>query len=125
MTEDEQLLENTFFSEELSVSENHQIFDTDYFEKPEIYLPISPYSLALLEKVKSAFKNAGWEGTGDLGIMYVKPFTVNLPPDKVSHDKTGSFIWHVKEADNGKSFIGTYPKSLKSVAERSETISVD
>lgn len=122
MTREEHFLEKTFFGEELSVHEDRQVFDTDCFERPETYLPVSPYSLALLEKVKAAFKKAGWEGEGELGLLYVKPFTKNLPPEKVPADTTGSFIWHVKQPNNGKSFMGTYPKSLKSVAERSEII---
>jgi hypothetical protein len=125
MTKEEQYLDKKFFSEELSVHENHHVFDTDCFERPETFLSISPYSLTLLEKVKAAFKKAGWEGTGDLGLLYVKPFTINLPPDKVSPDKTGSFIWRLRQKSNGISFMGTYPMSLKSVADRSEVIRTD
>jgi hypothetical protein len=54
--------------------------------------------------------------------MYVKPFTQNLPPEKVSPNAFGTFIWHVRQESNGKSLMGIYPNSLKSVAERSETI---
>jgi hypothetical protein len=122
MTKEEQFLERTFFGEELSVHDNQQVFDTDCFKRPETYLSISPYSVALLDKVKSAFKKAGWEGTGDLGLMYVSPFTPNRSPDNAPDNNIGSFIWHVRQENSGKSFLGTYPNSLKSVAERSEII---
>jgi hypothetical protein len=122
MTKDEQFMEKHFFGEELSVHENKHVFETDGFKRPETYLDISPYSPALLEKVKAAFIKAGWEGKGDIGLMYVKPFKPNRAPDDASADALGSFIWHVRQDNNGKSFLGTYPNSLKSVADRSEII---
>jgi hypothetical protein len=125
MTDYEKELDKTYFNEELSVSDEGKMLNDECFERPEMYLAISQYSLDLLEKVKSAFKQAGWNGTGELGILYVQPFTVNLPPEKVSPDKTGTFIWHVRETKSGKSYMGTYPKSLKSVSSRSEVIHCD
>jgi len=122
MTKEEEFLEKTFFCEELSVHENTHVFDVAAFQRPENYLSISPYSVALLEKVKAAFIKAGWEGKGHLGLMYVEPFKPNCASDGISANTTGSFIWHVRQDDNGKSFLGTYPNSLKSVAERSEII---
>jgi hypothetical protein len=122
MTKDEHFMEKHFFSEELSIQENSQILHAECFERPETYLDISPYSLALLEKVKSAFIKAGWEGKGDLGLIYVKPFNPNRAPNDNSANAIGSFIWCVRQENNGKTFLGTYPKSLKSVADRSEII---
>jgi hypothetical protein len=122
MTKEEQFLDETFFNEELEVRTNGHVLETEGFERPETYLNISPYSLTLLEKVKTAFIKAGWDGKGDLGLMYVKPFTQNLPPEKVSPNTLGTFIWHVRQDKDGKSFLGTYPNSLKSVAYRSEII---
>jgi len=122
MTGEEKFMEKYFFSEELSIQENQQIFDTGCFERPETYLSISPYSVALLEKVKAAFIKAGWEGKGNLGLVYVKPFNPDRSPDEISSNIIGSFIWHVSQEDNRKSFLGVYPNSMKSVAERSKII---
>jgi hypothetical protein len=124
LTNDEQFMEKYFFGEELSVRENSHVYDPEYFERPEEYLDITPYGLSVLEKVKSAFKKAGWEGTGDLGLMYVRPFISDKPPDyKTSIKFIGSFIWHVRQKSNNTSFLGLYPNSLQSVGERSGKIS--
>jgi hypothetical protein len=122
MTKDEMFMEKYFFGEELSVEENHPLSETDCFSPPETYLSISPYSVALLEKVKAAFEKAGCEGEGDLGLLYVKPFKSDPVEKEKPENQIGFFMWRKTQANNGKSFIGFYPNSMQSVYKRSEVI---
>ena len=122
MTQDELFLARYMFSEELSVSENWHDFDPNIFKRPEEYMDISSYSLSILEKVKSSFKTAGWDGKGDLGLLYVQPFIAKKDKLENSIEYVGTFIWHVRNEKEKRSLFGIYPKSMKSVKERSDVI---
>lgn len=82
--------------------------------------------LSLLAKVEEAFKDAGWEGDGDIGLIWLPPFA-----NDICEDTFGRYIWHVKQDNNGISFLGYVEYALeggdadlpaKRPADRSETI---
>lgn len=56
---------------------------------------------SLLAKVEEAFKSAGWEGDGDIGLIWLPPFA-----NDSYEDTFGRYIWHVKQDNNGISFLG-------------------
>ena len=53
-----------------------------------------------IEKVKNKFLDAGWEGDGKIGIIWIPPFI-----DLGVEDTWGSYVWHVKQRNNGISFL--------------------
>jgi hypothetical protein len=77
------------------------IDDLEYFQKPEDYFPISTEILALLENVKTAFRKNGWEGDGEIGLIWIPPFFYVSTPDKDPGQIYGTFVWHVKQHNNG------------------------
>lgn len=55
----------------------------------------------LLANVKAAFEKAGWEGDGEIGLIWLPPFILES-----TGDTFGQYIWHVKQDNNGISFLG-------------------
>lgn len=52
--------------------------------------------------VKERFLEAGWEGDGDIGILWLPPFVFPLAM-RVS--PRGIAVWHVKQEEDGVSFL--------------------
>lgn len=50
--------------------------------------------------VGEKFKEYGWEGDGTIGVIWLPPFV-----DVGIHDTHGNYIWHVKQYNNGISFL--------------------
>ena len=107
------------FTEEITVISYQHIDDSECFLKPRETLSFSSESIALLEKVKGVFKKSGWEGDGDIGLIWIPPFFYIPASDNYSETSYGTYIWHVKQHNNGTSFIGFYPDGLKYIAKGS------
>lgn len=54
----------------------------------------------VVHEVKEKFLEAGWEGDGSIGIIWLPPFV-----DTGTEDTWGNYLWHVKQSNNGISFI--------------------
>lgn len=68
----------------------------------------------VIEAVKKRFLDAGWEGDGDIGILWLPPFV-----DAGIEDTWGTYIWHVKQSNNGISFLASsYPLEFARLAEQ-------
>ena len=52
-------------------------------------------------QVAKAFVKNGWEGDGTLMLIWFPPFV-----DYKIEDTFGSYVWHVKQSNNGTSFLG-------------------
>ncbi len=68
-----------------------------------------------IEKAESLVKEklfeSGWEGDGTLGIIWLPPFVLTNP------DTYGLYVWHVKQSNNGTSWIAsTTPLHFKELA---------
>lgn len=52
--------------------------------------------------VKERFDEYGWDGNGEVGLLWLPPFVfplnLNTPP-------TGVVLWHVKQEEDGISFL--------------------
>ena len=106
-------------TEEITVITYQHIDDPECFLKPKETLPFSHESITLLEKVKEIFRKSGWEGDGELGLVWIPSFFY-IPNPNTSNDLSyGTYIWHVKQYNNGTSFLGFYPDGLKYIAEGS------
>ena len=53
-----------------------------------------------IEDVKQAFLKNGWEGDGEIGLIWIPPFIED------NGDTFGEYVWHVKQNNNGISFLG-------------------
>jgi hypothetical protein len=55
-----------------------------------------------LRVASERFKDAGWKGDGDIGLIWLPPFVfpldLKIPPE-------GIVLWHVKQSDDGVSFL--------------------
>jgi len=49
------------------------------------------------------FKERGWEGDGSIGIIWLPPFV-----QEGIEDTWGTYIWHVKQNNDGISFLASY-----------------
>jgi hypothetical protein len=54
----------------------------------------------VIEAVKQRFLHEGWEGDGEIGLLWIPPFV-----DIGSEDTYGNYIWHVKQQNNGISWL--------------------
>lgn len=78
--------------------ETFQFIDNlEHIIRPEEVLENAAESV---EIVKNAFLSAGWEGDGDIGLIWLPPF-VNF-----HGGIDNQYIWHVKQSNNGISYIG-------------------
>jgi hypothetical protein len=108
--------------EEIIVLKYEFIDDEVSIRKAEDFLSLSSENLALLEKVKAAFKESGWAGDGEIGLFWIPPFFYT------AETTYGTWVWHVKQHDNGTSFLGFNPDGLnfvrnaKSLIERNDRI---
>jgi hypothetical protein len=59
--------------------------------------------------VKQRFLKEGWEGDGDIDLIWVPPFMLNN--QKQGNLFRGVAVWHVKQINDGISWL-LYPKGL-------------
>jgi hypothetical protein len=71
----------------------------EHFQYEERYLIEDAIRL-----VGERFKEFGWEGDGSIGIIWLPPFV-----DVGTEDTYGTYIWHVKQMNNGISFLASDP----------------
>ena len=60
----------------------------------------------IMDAIKARFKKAGWEGDGDIRLLYLPPFVFN--PN--GGDTFGTLVWFVKQSNNGTSFLASPEK---------------
>lgn len=56
--------------------------------------------------VSEVFKKNGWEGDGEIKLIWIPPFMLN------NGSTIGKYVWHVKQQNNGLSFLafkGDFP----------------
>lgn len=67
----------------------------------------------LVPLVASLFKSKGWEGDGEIGLMWIPPFVMD------DRGTAGVFVWFVKQDNNGTAFIGSpIPLPFKPIQEQ-------
>lgn len=88
----------------LYVYQYQHLDDLSFVRKPEdVFAGISRSELKrLTEAVAERFRVAGWEGDGTIGIVWLPPFV-----EVGVEDTWGTYLWHVKQENNGTSWIGS------------------
>lgn len=62
----------------------------------------TPDTLQMIENVKKEFLKNGWEGDGEIKLIWIPSFVDG------SHDENyGQFVWFVKQDNNGTSFLAS------------------
>ena len=89
----------------LSVYQYHFLDDLSFVRKPEEVFDESKQTDldAYIDRVRQHFKDAGWEGDGKIGIIWLPPF---VDAGGVE-DTWGTYIWHVKQSNNGTSWLAS------------------
>ena len=54
---------------------------------------------------KEMFLNAGWDGDGEIELMWIPPFM--LEGERTAEFTVGVIIWHVKQLEDGISWLLT------------------
>ncbi len=96
----------------------HHLDDLGFVRKPrEVFRELRPNDLKrLVDSVKSRFLSAGWEGDGNVGLIWLPPFV-----DTGIEDTWGTYLWHVKQENNGTSWVGSKnPLSFSRIREQNE-----
>ncbi len=65
--------------------------------------------------LKNAFLDAGWDGDGILSDIWIPPFAIGSILDEpidfgynlIPHWTEGFILWHIKQKEDGLSFIGS------------------
>lgn len=78
--------------------DTYEWIDNLYFIRPpEDFLPrekLQPY----LDIVRDTFLKAGWEGTGEIGLLWLPPFIFH---SQFAGDTRGVVLWFVKQREDG------------------------
>lgn len=76
--------------------------DLSYIKDPYEYFEYEPKKNIddAIHHIKRQFLEYGWEGDGKIGIIWVPPFI-----DVGIEDTWGTYVWHVKQRNNGISFL--------------------
>lgn len=92
--------------------DNWEVYQFHYIDWFELMpyanevLTTSQEDILLMAKVVERFKSSGWEGDGEIQIGWIPTFMVD------KDDTFGSLFWHVKQSNNGTSFILVNPKEI-------------
>ncbi len=82
---------------------NFTLNPKDCIDRPEEYISIA----------KEMFLEDGWDGDGEIELMWIPPFMFD--PSKLDDNTKGVTVWHVKQLENGISWIlfpkGTFDKT--------------
>lgn len=71
------------------------------FEDAEEFLGDWALKDVFLNQMRARFKSGGWQGDGKFQILWLPPFTAKDAPT------TGYYILHVKQSDDGISWIAS------------------
>ena len=84
------------------------IDDPSFIKKPTFEMGPLGITHGKYQEAVKAMLSAGWEGDRELGIIWLPPFLFN------DCDTFGLYVWHVRQANNGTSFIASdYPLHFK------------
>jgi hypothetical protein len=90
--------------------------DLGFVRRPEdVYADMDPNALEQrTASVRAALLSAGWEGDGDLSVIWLPPFV-----DVGVEDTWGTYLWHVKQSNNGTSWIASFcPLTFRRLEEQ-------
>ncbi len=96
--------------------------DLSCIKNPYSYFEFDPKEKIddAIHLIKERFLEYGWEGDGAIGIIWLPPFV-----DVGVEDTWGTYVWHVKQRNNGISFLACdHPLDFKRLREQNEEFEV-
>ena len=103
----------------LNVYQYHFLDDLSFLRSPhEVFTESAKGEIdAYLAALRHRLTSAGWEGDGKFGIIWFPPFV-----DIGIEDTWGIYVWHVKQSNNGTSWLATDENlTFKRLREQNET----
>ncbi|MBW9317315.1 hypothetical protein, partial [Bacillus subtilis] len=86
---------------EMFVYEYQHLDDLSFIKPIEEHFKDNP-NKEFIDELKQLFRSCGWEGDGRLGVIWLPPFV------EIGHEDTwGNYIYHVKQSNNGISFLAS------------------
>lgn len=82
------------------VSTHEWIDNLNFTFKPDHFLSNAKEYITVAEEL---FKNAGWDGDGEITLIWVPPFM--LSQWSMGKEALGFVIWHVKQQEDGTSWL--------------------
>lgn len=76
---------------------------------PQDFLPNAD---SYIQVAKELFRNAGWNGDGEIQLIWVPPFMLSSG-FTLNEEALGMIIWHVKQEEDGISWLLS-PKKISS-----------
>jgi hypothetical protein len=84
------------------VYQYHHVDFLDFMPRARVVLEAVPNASAVLEAVEQRFARAGWEGDGEIQLLWLPPFV-----GAGVEDTWGVAVWFVKQGNNGTSFLAS------------------
>ncbi len=85
--------------------ETFHVYGYEWIDNLHFVLPAQSFvtdPTAYLGVARKRFLEAGWDGDGDIGVLWLPPFvfpmTLRVPP-------VGVAVWHVKQIEDGTSWL--------------------
>lgn len=101
--------------------DGYQLYAFDHLDELTFMRDAAELPAEVVDRAKEEFLGAGWEGDGKLQIAWIPPFA-----DRDADQGRGAFVIHVKQSNNGTSWIlspialpcGTLIHSLEGVVRK-------
>jgi hypothetical protein len=92
---------------EYHVYSYHHIDDGQFLSPKDVFKAIKELeddqiTDKIIEQIKGLFLKAGWEGDGDIELIWIPPFL-----GSGFGGTAGFYLWHVKQGNNGTSWIAS------------------
>ena len=71
-----------------------------FLQDPELF--VGSRVMGYVAIAKKCFTDFGWDGDGNVQLLWLPPFVFPLEPNIPS---TGVVVWHVKQIEDGVSFL--------------------
>lgn len=97
------------------VDDNRMMLSLDEYKQQYSTQSNQDFDRELEEVIKPLFRQAGWEGDGEVQMAWIPPFCTSY------YVTSGFFVYHVKQGNNGTSFIYS-PYELESIKEREANV---
>ena len=88
-----------------SALDGFHIYTFEWIDNLHFALPPSRFiwrTKQYIEKARQRFIEAGWAGDGQIKLLWLPPFVF---PSEKSVAPTGVIVWHVKQKEDGISFL--------------------
>lgn len=95
-------ISNPSVLDEYSVYQYHHIDCLEFMPTAAAVLQDVPNGNEVLNAIQTKFRSSGWEGDGEIQLMWIPPFI-----GAGVEDTWGVAVWFVKQSNNGTAFLAS------------------